>query len=334
MSKFKIRSTTVLAIAFCFSAVASAQSHPFISFDVPGAVGRTSPLKLNSSGQIVGFALSNAYHGFVRNPDGQITLIDAPGATDTNAVSINSNGQVVGYAQISFGPEHGFLRSGGHFSEIMYPGAIQTWALSINDSGVIMGQYSDSNSVFHGFVREASGTYTAFDTPGAGTGNGQGTTPKAMNNTGQITGQYMNSTGTHGFVRDAAGNITTFDVPGATDTSPADINDNGDVTGADTDGKGVWVSFIRHSDGSLTNFAVSGSLTTFPASINHSGYVCGVANDTKHISHGFLRNLSGNILLYSGPQPNNGGACVDVNDNLHATGTYIDSSFVSHAWVK
>jgi hypothetical protein len=63
---WKVAFTLFMATTLC--ANASAQSHPFSSFDVPVAVGHTTPVKINSTGQIAGYFLTNAYHGFLRNP--------------------------------------------------------------------------------------------------------------------------------------------------------------------------------------------------------------------------------------------------------------------------
>ena len=69
-------------------------------------------------------------------------------------------------------------------------------------------------------------------------------------------------------------------------------------------------------------------------SINDNGYVCGTAVSPNGVSTGFLRDPSGNLSKVSGPQPNNGGACLDINNSLRTTGSYIDSNEVTHGWVR
>jgi uncharacterized membrane protein len=97
----------------------------FTTFQAPGAdttagsFNGTTPASLNLFGAITGYYEdgNNVYHGFVRDPFGHYTTIDAPGA---------------GTAPGSF--------SG-------------TFAESNNDLGVVAGYYQDGNSVYHGFVR-------------------------------------------------------------------------------------------------------------------------------------------------------------------------------------
>ena len=118
--------------------------------------------------------------------------------------------------------EHGFLDSGGTFTQIDAPGAtITTFANGINDAGQIVGGFS--NGYAHGFL-DSGGTFTQIDAPGTDTiANG-------INDAGQIVGYFYNGTGEHGFL-DSGGTFTQIDAPGATDTGAAGINDAGQIVG-------------------------------------------------------------------------------------------------------
>lgn len=143
------------------------------TFDAPGA--GTGPGQgtetgnycgLNTAGAITGlfFDDNNAYHGFVRAPDGAITTFDVRGG--------------------GTGPGQG------------------TWDPKINTPGDIAGVYIDTNNVYHGFVRTKQGEITKFDVPGAGTGPGQGTYPNANNPGDAIPGYYIDANNVfHGFLR-------------------------------------------------------------------------------------------------------------------------------------
>jgi hypothetical protein len=104
--------------------------------------------------------------------------------------------------------------------------------------------------VLHGFVRSAQGTISTYDTPGAGTGAGQGTLPESNNTPGAITGQYIDGTFVnHGFLRNQQGSFSVFDVPGAgtgagQGTIPLDNNDAGAITGEDIDAGNVIHGFL------------------------------------------------------------------------------------------
>ena len=181
MSKLTFRSIALSTLPLCLSVAAFAQSHPYVIFDAPDATAGTFPLAVSSGGQIAGQYVNISTHGFLRNFDGSIIEFDVPNVKDTYPSSINSKGQIVGSTDsVTGGHVQGFLRSAnGHFSPIAYPGSTHTYAYSINDSSVTVGQYADSNFVFHGYLYDASGSFTSFDAPGAGTANGQGTSPIA-----------------------------------------------------------------------------------------------------------------------------------------------------------
>ena len=202
------------------------------SFDAPGAgTGNDrgtyvfSVDNLNPAGAISGTSLdaNDVWHGFLRAPDGTITVFDVPGA-GTEAFQ-------------------GTLNSG------------------INQRGTIAGEYVDANNVGHGFVRAADGTLATFDAPGAGTGPGQpgcsntdscpGTIPENINPSGAITGKYNDDNGvSHGFLRAPDGTITEFDVPGAgtapgQGTVPFCNNPVDAITGYYIDSSDVLHGFLR-----------------------------------------------------------------------------------------
>jgi predicted membrane protein len=202
------------------------------SFDAPGAgTGNDRGTyvfavdNLNPAGAISGTSLdaNDVWHGFVRAPDGIITVFDVPTA-GTDAFQ-------------------GTLTSG------------------INQGGTISGEYVDENNVGHGFVRSSDGTITKFDAPGAGTGPGEpgcsntdscpGTIPENINNSGAITGKYNDDNGvSHGFLRLKSGLIITFDVPGAgtapgQGTVPFCNNPVDAITGYYIDSSDVLHGFLR-----------------------------------------------------------------------------------------
>jgi hypothetical protein len=86
-------------------------------FDPPGATSST-PVRINSSGQIVGNFQDNVSvsHGYLRNTDGTITVIDGPGTVPasgygTFVTSINDSGTIVGYFYDYKTDCHGFIRT-------------------------------------------------------------------------------------------------------------------------------------------------------------------------------------------------------------------------------
>jgi hypothetical protein len=125
--------TYSLLLIFLMPALALAQAGPsVITFDVPGAgtsaasclAQGTFPYQINGEGEIGGNFqdANNVLHGFVRAPDGAITVFDAPGAgagvlQGTFPLGINSKGAVTGYYIDANGVGHGFLRTGRRCQE-------------------------------------------------------------------------------------------------------------------------------------------------------------------------------------------------------------------------
>jgi uncharacterized membrane protein len=208
----------------------------FTQIDVPGAT-LTEASGINSAGQIVGTFVDNTgTHGFL-DTGGSFTQIDVPGASYTDAGGINDAGQIVGFFGDSAGDHgindagqivgwvndgsHGFLDTGGSFTQIDVPGAVATQAFGINDAGQIVGGfYNIVNDIIgrpgtfgHGFL-DTGGSFTQLDVrftqldvPGATID----TRAFGINGAGQIVG----SSGNHGFLATGSAtgdpHFTTYD---------------------------------------------------------------------------------------------------------------------------
>jgi hypothetical protein len=144
------------------------------TFDAPGAgtgpgQGTGCPgcnLEGNRWGAIAGTYsdANNAFHGFLRGPEGKFITFDATGA---------GTGSYQG------------------------TGCSSDCPVTLNDKGEIAGSYSDSNYVQHGFLRYPSGAFVTLDPPGS-----TWTQPESMNNSGAIVGYYMDAGNVlHGFLR-------------------------------------------------------------------------------------------------------------------------------------
>lgn len=149
-------------------------SGKFTTFEAPGASSvaafgfGTFPESINDAGAITGhYADANGlYHGFLRGPEGEFTIFEAPGA---DTIAGGGNG---------------------------------TLPKSINAAGAITGHYADAQAVIHGFVRSPGGKITTFDAPGLTGGAGSGIYPESINDGGAITGHYTDAVGmNHGFLR-------------------------------------------------------------------------------------------------------------------------------------
>jgi len=164
----------------------------FTTFNIPGPPGSTTfPYDINDVGQVVGkFSDTSEGHGFLREPDGNTTIL----AGFERARGINDTGQITGNFVTENGA-NGLLREAdGTSITINVPGALQTAAWGINDAGQIVGQFVDGTGN-HGFIRNTDGTFTTLDVLGASTTNLIG-----INDSGQVMGMYFSNSGSFPFV--------------------------------------------------------------------------------------------------------------------------------------
>ena len=299
----------------------------FTSFDAPGAGSGpgpcpisnplcgsqgTHPFGINPKGVITGpyVDASDVFHGFVRTPDGKIASFDAPGAgtnprQGTWFGDINPPGAIAGFYKDANYVAHGLLRTPeGEFILFDAPGAgtgggqgtFPQFFSCLNPDGTITGFYLDGDNVYHGFVRHPDGSFTTFDAPNAGYGEGQGTLPYSINRDGETTGQYFDASNlSHGFVRRQQGSFTTIDAPGAAQgTIPEGNNAQGQVEGQYVDSNGDNHGFVFDRNGKLLTFNATGAGTgagqgTIPMTNNAEGMISGYYLDGANVYHGFLR---------------------------------------------
>jgi hypothetical protein len=138
----------------------------FTTFNAPGAGTNSGQgtftagtIALNLTYAITGVYLDagNAFHGYVRAPDG--TIAGTSSGQGTSSESINLEEAITGQYIDSSGVNHGFLRTPfGAITTFDAPGAGTmagqgTIAETNNDLGAIIGYDIDDNGVNHGFLR-------------------------------------------------------------------------------------------------------------------------------------------------------------------------------------
>lgn len=192
---------------------------------IPGA-SSSAAFGINDKGNIVGqYGVGAQTPGFyLGSNSGTPVRIDAPAGADTvNVQGVNNSGQVVGFYVGNDGQDHGFQANiasavKGQITGTAIgdptlptipgePGATFVFSqiLGVNDKGIAVGYYGDSTTSQHGFLYNLStGAYTFLDDPSEGFDNGVEVTQiTGINNLGQITGFYSDSSGVfHGFVAD------------------------------------------------------------------------------------------------------------------------------------
>jgi uncharacterized membrane protein len=206
-----------------FATAAAAKVYVFQTADYPGAASSTA-FDTNSS-TIVGFFQFDP-NGTPPSPMTAFTLkgniyqiLDIPGATTSAATGINTSGQIVGlYVDVSM-VSHGFVDTGGTFTNVDFPSATGTDVFDITDSGVMVGAYTDTTGNLHGFIDNA-GDFTTLDYPGAAS-----TIAAGINSSGEIVGEWGDTSGdTFGFVY-SGGVFTSLSFPLGHNTEAIGVNE-------------------------------------------------------------------------------------------------------------
>ena len=152
------------------------------------------------------------------------TQIVIPGATMMQAFGLNDKGQTA----INTSDGRSGIYGGGTFTPLPAPPpGFQVSALGINDAGVITGgATTTTNPNEQGFILVGS-SYRFFSRPGWDV-----TEPRAIANSGLITGQNFGSAGQAGFIYNPATNtFTDATPPNSTRTITQGMNAAGRITG-------------------------------------------------------------------------------------------------------
>jgi hypothetical protein len=224
------------------------------------------------------------------------------------------------------------------------PGSIAngTNPFGINDAGTIVGSFTMSDGSEHGFFGPISGAYTVFDVPGGG----PGTEPRAIDNTGRITGSMNTNNADQSileygeFERYTNGTFLTV----MQGTTPL----NGILQGINTGHAGMFVGeywtfdsvnnrFIRHGYSGRAGQWVAdivlpfNTIRTAPRSINGPGTVVGFFT-SGGANHGFI--LQKNVATqFDYPDPSNIGTVFEgINDTGVVSGSWTDTAGNQHSF--
>lgn len=268
--------------------------YQFVTIGVPGS-DNAQAWGINNARLVTGWYLdssSNA-HGFVWQ-NGALQTVDYPGAVYTYLWQTNNQGVAIGY----YGDgttEHAvtYSVSSGTWTALPdIPGSSENEGYGINDAGVAVGNtYSADFSTNVAWVwHPGTSAYSFFSAPGAAQ---YGTYPSAINDEGQVAGNFFDTSGvSHGFLKQ--GKIyTTVDAPGATNTYPYGINNSGTIVGDQVDFANAQQGYVETSEGLFTTVDYPGPSITAVESINDHGDISGT----------YVENPSGARRAFIGLRP-------------------------------
>jgi YVTN family beta-propeller protein len=282
----------------------------FLSFDYPNS--QNSGIRgINNLGQVTGIyrvSGSPARHGFLAsklvNEDGDqnsqcpasglpgrhgtdLSYINYPGATNTQATGITPSGVIVGRYFSVDGKQHGFTLRRGLFASVDVPNATSsTDAAWINARGDIVGTFGDALGS-HAYTL-SRGKFTTINFPGADSAN-TATLGFGMSNAGDVVGvefvggDFLHG---HGYVY-SHGAFKLIDYPGAVGTFPTMIVDDNRIVGAYFGSDSVFHSFLL-SGGKFTIIDVPDSTFTWMTGIDPDGDIVGFYNSKDGNQHGVV----------------------------------------------
>jgi hypothetical protein len=243
---------------------ATAASCTFTYFNTPSPYNLSvQPNGINNYGTVVGQASSQKkWVGFIRYPNGQISLFSAPNSSGTFLNRKNDAGTSVGYYNVGTGPapaQAGFiLTKSSSFATVKFPHAVSTFLYDINKYNTIVGTYQRADGKFRGLIYK-NGTLTSVNYPGA-----YSTYITANNNNGAILGAYITTSfenPPHGFILYKG--VFKASKPGS------DLNNWGTIVAGNT---------ITYKDGTTKTVHAPGSYQTFLYGIDDKGVVTGNAS--------------------------------------------------------
>ncbi len=205
---------------------------------------------------------------------------------------------------------------GYEFRSIDYPGASSSLVYDFNGKTAVgCTAFGYIAFTFHGT------SYVPLNVPSAIFSCGFG-----INKSGEIVGEYEDSSGhTHGFLYDGR-RYTTIDYPGSAFTYAWDINDAGLIVGTYIDSNGFDHGFLYNGTFTAINFP--SATTTAAYGINSSGDIVGWY--TTDSQHGFLLKSESysNVDFPGAVQMSPSG----INDAGTIAGYYSDANFKDHGF--
>jgi len=198
---------------------------------------------------------------------------------------MNNVGQVVGSAYNLFGngATQAFLYSNGVLTDLSNIGQGRIAVAGINDSGQIVGGALGTDGYDRPFLY-SGGKMTDLGTLGGSNGRGYAT---AINASGQVIGYWtLNIDTSHPFLY-SGGKMTDLGTLGGRYSTPADINDAGQIVGSST-----IKSSERHSHaflydgGKMTDLGTLGGASSVGRGINDGGQVVGWSDGRAFLYEG------------------------------------------------
>ena len=164
--------------------------------------------------------------------------------TQDDLYAVNNHDVAAGYYRNGSGRYRGYTYSikTGKFALVTKPGAPtggnapSLAAFGINNRGDVAGEYTASGGITDGFIKLAGGAFSTIAVPGA-----TETVALGLNDSDNVVGLYVDTSGVHGFIWRIGGHLTTMvdDASSNHYTVLSSINNEGDIVGYYLDSHGT-----------------------------------------------------------------------------------------------
>lgn len=186
---------------------------------------------MNDARETAGYFEDASYrlHGFMRQDNGTVLIVDGPGAMATELTKINNNGYAAG-TFFDGAAWHGLLVApDGSQTVFDIFGAVGYGIEGMKDDGTIVGYYYHDGLEMTGFIRTPDGTITSISVDGSSS-----TYVASINRAGKTAGFYGAGKVKQGFVQSPSGKSKILKIKGFRDVLPVAISDRGVVAGTFT----------------------------------------------------------------------------------------------------
>ena len=232
---------------------------------------------------------------FLMSGNSYIPISPANIGGDVYVFGVNNSGDVLGAAENGY-----FLRTGTRYESLNdFSGAVYTDYAGINNAGRLVGYFTDSAGYVRGFIKDKdSAAFIPIDHPsannaGCAIGFQCGTYLTGINDSGKISGYYINSDGVYrGFIRDGDVFIPV-EHPASRSGNPVHVY----ISGINNTGKAVGIFW--DSAGYVAGFVTDGNRfveIVHPDSVSYGTYLTGI-NDSGRMSGWFYDGVTARGFL-------------------------------------
>ena len=218
------------------------------------------------------------------------------------------------------------------FHQLPVPGPIVV-VQDVNNAGLVAGWQFFPPFEATAWVSDID-TFSTFQLPGTTV-----TIFNGINESGVLSGHFVDGTGSHGFLLNKQGDTTVVDFPGSEGGSWSfDVNNNGTMTGLYCENPVTFCAeepvrgYTRNSRGVFSTIDFPGAFVTVPFGNNERGHVVGFYADDLG-EHGFLWSKKGGFTTIDFP-----GAvfteALGINARGDIVGDYVDSDGMLHGFVR